>query len=189
MRRVTSTFAILVALLGLSLGGFAVAQDPGTPAAGGTPTDLLCATPEAGLDASPAATVAAPETAATPGGVAPGTPVGLVPCGTPSAATPGAEAAGSGAAAATTVTVEMADILFVQTELSIPANTDVTFHFVNNGAAVHNFLIDEPQVYSGDLQPGGMSDVTVNLPAGTYEYYCSVPGHRQAGMVGTLTVQ
>jgi uncharacterized cupredoxin-like copper-binding protein len=36
---------------------------------------------------------------------------------------------------------------------------------------------------------GGTSDVTVNLKAGKYTFYCSVPGHRQAGMVGTLTVR
>ena len=29
----------------------------------------------------------------------------------------------------------------------------------------------------------------INAPAGTYEYYCNVPGHKEAGMVGTLTSQ
>ena len=31
--------------------------------------------------------------------------------------------------------------------------------------------------------------LTATLKAGTYAFYCSVPGHRQAGMVGTLKVQ
>ena len=39
------------------------------------------------------------------------------------------------------------------------------------------------------VSPGGTSSVTVTLKKGSYEYYCPVPGHKQAGMVGTLTVQ
>jgi plastocyanin len=35
---------------------------------------------------------------------------------------------------------------------------------------------------------GGSADVTVDLKAGKYEFYCPVDGHRQAGMEGTLTV-
>jgi plastocyanin len=34
----------------------------------------------------------------------------------------------------------------------------------------------------------GTKAVTLTLKAGTYTFYCSVPGHRQAGMEGTLTV-
>jgi plastocyanin len=36
---------------------------------------------------------------------------------------------------------------------------------------------------------GGTSKVTVTLKAGTYEFYCSVPGHEAGGMKGTLTVK
>jgi plastocyanin len=39
------------------------------------------------------------------------------------------------------------------------------------------------------VQPGGTSTVSLDLRPGRYTYYCPVPGHRQAGMVGTLTVQ
>jgi uncharacterized cupredoxin-like copper-binding protein len=35
---------------------------------------------------------------------------------------------------------------------------------------------------------GASSDVTADLKAGKYEFYCPVDGHRQAGMEGTLTV-
>jgi uncharacterized cupredoxin-like copper-binding protein len=35
---------------------------------------------------------------------------------------------------------------------------------------------------------GGSKTLSVNLKPGTYTFYCSVPGHRAAGMVGTLTV-
>jgi uncharacterized cupredoxin-like copper-binding protein len=36
---------------------------------------------------------------------------------------------------------------------------------------------------------GGSKTLSLNLKPGTYKFYCSVPGHRMAGMEGTLTVQ
>jgi plastocyanin len=36
---------------------------------------------------------------------------------------------------------------------------------------------------------GGTSKASATLKPGTYTYYCTVPGHRQAGMQGTLTVK
>jgi uncharacterized cupredoxin-like copper-binding protein len=36
---------------------------------------------------------------------------------------------------------------------------------------------------------GGTKALTLKLAPGTYTFYCSVPGHRQAGMEGKLTVQ
>jgi uncharacterized cupredoxin-like copper-binding protein len=36
---------------------------------------------------------------------------------------------------------------------------------------------------------GGASQITVPVKAGKYTFYCSVPGHREAGMQGTLTVK
>jgi mono/diheme cytochrome c family protein len=39
------------------------------------------------------------------------------------------------------------------------------------------------------VQGGGTSKISVSLKAGTYTYYCSVPGHRQGGMEGKLTVK
>jgi mono/diheme cytochrome c family protein len=39
------------------------------------------------------------------------------------------------------------------------------------------------------VQDGGVSEVQVDLQSGEYTFYCSVEGHRQAGMEGTLTVE
>jgi plastocyanin len=36
---------------------------------------------------------------------------------------------------------------------------------------------------------GGSKTLALNLPAGTYKFFCSVPGHRMAGMERTLTVK
>lgn len=59
----------------------------------------------------------------------------------------------------------------------------------NQGAIEHNVVIEE----LGDQlileAPGGGTDSgTVEFEAGEYTYYCSIPGHRAAGMEGTLTV-
>jgi plastocyanin len=111
---------------------------------------------------------------------------------TPSAspgASPEASPAASPAAGGSAITVNAIDINWEEKELTIPADTDVTITVVNKGLLQHDFKIDDLNVDSGMLDGGGTADVTVNAPAGTYEYYCSVAGHKEAGMVGTLTVQ
>jgi cytochrome c oxidase subunit II len=86
------------------------------------------------------------------------------------------------------IEVDMEDIKFSTTEITIPANTDVTINLANKGAIVHNFNIDALNVHSGDYQPGQTGSVTINAAPGDYQYYCNIPGHKEAGMVGTLHV-
>ena len=80
------------------------------------------------------------------------------------------------------------DIGYEPTELSIAADTDVTIHFENTGFLEHDFVIEGTDYATDIYSNGGTEDLVVNLPAGEYVYYCSVPGHREQGMVGTLTV-
>lgn len=62
----------------------------------------------------------------------------------------------------------------------------------NAGSAEHDFTIDEAyenvSVPDGTVPPGETAEGTLELFAGEWTYYCSVPGHRQQGMVGTITV-
>jgi plastocyanin len=103
----------------------------------------------------------------------------------PAPSTGGGQAAGG---QATTVEVDMVDLAFKPTELTIPANTDVTIHAVNSGALPHTFTI--PDVAdTGELAAGETKDITVNLPPGTYDFHCAIPGHEAAGMVGKLIVK
>ncbi len=101
-------------------------------------------------------------------------------------AAPAEEAAAP--AAAEPVTVVSHDIFFDPKEITIPADSDVTFSLPNEGVTLHNFAIDALDI-SVDIAPGANEEVVINAPAGTYEYYCNVPGHKAAGMVGTLTVE
>jgi uncharacterized cupredoxin-like copper-binding protein len=65
----------------------------------------------------------------------------------------------------------------------------ITLRMPNPAPIEHNIALDEPKTVEGEVVgQGGTSEIKVNLPPGTYQYYCSVPGHREAGMVGTLTV-
>jgi uncharacterized cupredoxin-like copper-binding protein len=107
------------------------------------------------------------------------------------AATPAASPAAAAAAPATApeaVEVVSHDIFFEPDELTIPAGADVTVSLPNEGVTPHNFAIDALGI-DVDIAPGETQETVINAPAGTYEYYCNVPGHKEAGMVGTLTVE
>lgn len=103
-------------------------------------------------------------------------------------ATPGASPAASPAAAAS-FEVLAVDIAYEPAEFSIAANTDVAVTIINEGALQHDFNIDELGVKSALLNTGETDTVTINAAPGTYDFYCSVSGHSEAGMVGTLTVE
>jgi plastocyanin len=124
---------------------------------------------------------AAPTTTAAGTTTAPATPI-------PTESTPATT--GGGAAGATTLALEAdptGQLKFVESKLTAKAG-DITIKLTNASAVPHDVAVDGASGVSDQVQDGGTAELTVNLPAGTYEYYCTVPGHRQAGMVGTLTV-
>jgi plastocyanin len=61
----------------------------------------------------------------------------------------------------------------------------------NPSSLPHNVSIEGPGVdEEGEtVGEGGRSTVRAELRPGEYDFYCSVPGHRQGGMEGTLTVR
>jgi plastocyanin len=67
----------------------------------------------------------------------------------------------------------------------------VTIVFTNNSPLSHDVvLINSKNKVLGKTPvfDHGKKSFNVTLTAGKYTYYCSVPGHRAAGMQGTLTV-
>ncbi len=60
----------------------------------------------------------------------------------------------------------------------------------NKGVLEHNLVIDEFSLHLGPVTGGNKSAPGTFTPtaAGTYVYYCDVPGHKDAGMTGTLTI-
>jgi plastocyanin len=78
---------------------------------------------------------------------------------------------------------------FSKETLEAPAGS-VTLVMENPSAIEHNIAVrgegvDEQGEVVGQ---GEESRVSAELEAGEYEFYCSVPGHEEAGMKGTLTV-
>lgn len=88
-----------------------------------------------------------------------------------------------------TVTIEALDILFSPRAITIPAHTPVNLRIVNNGVAPHQLSVNDLDLHSPVVMAGESVTITINAAPGTYGFYCGVPGHRQAGMGGILTVQ
>lgn len=86
------------------------------------------------------------------------------------------------------VTIELSEMRYTPSELSIKADTDVMIRLVNNGVATHDFSISALGVDSRYIAAGDEIELIVNVPAGDYTFGCNVPGHRFAGMTGTLHV-
>ncbi len=99
---------------------------------------------------------------------------------------PGGSATGGQQAA---VTLEARDPYFWSVnELTVRPGDFI--QVTNVGMAQHDFSVDEFRL-NEDLPQGQpvMIQIPENAQPGQYEFYCGVPGHREGGMVGTLTVQ
>lgn len=80
-------------------------------------------------------------------------------------------------------------IAFTSAPETMPSTT--TMALVNTSGIPHNVVFegfegDRPLV---EVQADGVDIQAVEVPAGTYTYYCSVAGHRQAGMEGEIAVE
>ena len=98
----------------------------------------------------------------------------------------------AGAATALDVTADPnGSLAFTETSLTAPAGS-VTLKLTNDAPVPHNIAVEGDGVespVSETIQGGASAEITVDLPAGAYTYYCDVPGHRAAGMEGALIIQ
>jgi plastocyanin len=78
---------------------------------------------------------------------------------------------------------------FDRAELRARVGETVALRLENSDAGAHSFDIDEFNVHVP--LPAGTPALALFRPnrPGTYMFYCSVPGHRDAGMIGTLIVE
>jgi plastocyanin len=124
---------------------------------------------------------------------------GVITAGTPAKTAAAAPPSKPGAPAiATTAHLEASKttLAFDTKQLTAKAGR-VTIIFTNESQVEHNVTVARPGLRgtkAGEVLgatptfKGGSRQLTLTLAAGTYTYFCSVPGHREAGMEGKLTV-
>jgi plastocyanin len=114
------------------------------------------------------------------------------PATSTSSSSTSAAPAGGGASTISDAADPSGALKFANSSLTAKAGK-VTVKFTNASSLPHNFtiassggsVVGATPTFSG----GGTKTVTVTLKPGTYTFYCSVDGHRAAGMQGTLTVK
>jgi nitrite reductase (NO-forming) len=115
----------------------------------------------------------------------------LAACTSATATKPSAGAA-SGSVTQQLTVKAMDTMKFDPPTLSAKTGQPIQLTLDNTGQIDHDFSITEgvSQPVKNLVQPGqkAVTTFTIDKP-GTYTYFCSQPGHEQAGMKGTLTIQ
>ncbi len=105
------------------------------------------------------------------------------------AADDGGEDAGEDSGAAASVAAED-PAAWSTTEITVKPGDTIAVS--GSGGLEHDFTVDELGIH--ELLPAGSTDtIMITIPEdaepGEYEFYCSIPGHRESGMVGTLIIE
>ena len=69
------------------------------------------------------------------------------------------------------------------------AEVDGVLQVTNHGAGAHSLAIEGEDLATAELQPGDSAPLSLEgLEPGTYQMFCTISGHREAGMTGELTI-
>ena len=110
--------------------------------------------------------------------------------GAPSATPAPAQPAAKGPGGTLKLSASATQLAFDTKELSSKPGK-VTIDFTNPGPIPHNVAIekDGKQLATSPVITSGKASVSADLAPGTYTFLCTVPGHAEAGMKGTLVVK
>ena len=91
--------------------------------------------------------------------------------------------------AATSVPVSETEFKITMPKTTLAAGS-YSFEVANDGKIDHDLVIQGNGVdeKTPTIAPGKAATLNVDLKPGTYDVYCSIPGHKQAGMDLKLTV-
>lgn len=88
--------------------------------------------------------------------------------------------------------VDLGALYYTPAEIKVKAGTTFTIQLVGT-EGVHDFAIDELNVKSRMLFAGEEQIISITIPADasgkTYQFYCTIEGHRDAGMSGNIVVE
>lgn len=88
---------------------------------------------------------------------------------------------------ATTVNVTLTEFA-IGGDLTAPSG-QVTLDVSNDGSAVHNLVVRGTDLATADLAAGASAQLALGeLPPGSYELLCTIPGHEAAGMTADLVI-
>ncbi|MFM7224297.1 MAG: plastocyanin/azurin family copper-binding protein [Actinomycetota bacterium] len=85
------------------------------------------------------------------------------------------------------VTVCAYDIRYDVKRIEVEAGA-IEFTLINKGAIAHNLVIEGEEFLLDTPSRGKTASATITLEPGTYEFLCTISGHAQAGMKGTIVV-
>lgn len=88
------------------------------------------------------------------------------------------------------ISVSGKEFSFSPSTITVNSGQSVKVTFQNAGSIAHNFNIEELRTGTRTISPGQTDVLEFTAPApGTYTVFCSISGHREAGMVGSLIVE
>ena len=88
------------------------------------------------------------------------------------------------------IIVEGTEFSLTPNEITVERGEEITIIFKNMGNVAHSFVIDELGIRTEPIVPGDATKIILTPEnTGSFNYWCDVEGHRNAGMEGTIIVK
>ena len=90
----------------------------------------------------------------------------------------------------TEINVSAKEYAYTPATITVKSGENVKINFTNSGTVTHNLTIQGLNLATKSIGPGETDSISFVAPAaGSYTFYCSIDGHKDLGLTGTLVVQ